>query len=542
VTLSHGSDHRVADVIAKADGGSQQQESLRRSGYPAGVTRLHPASLRTLRPLALVTVLVAGALVACTAPLPSAGETSTRATASSADSGTLAWSACDGGFDCATLTVPLSYDDPEGPSLDIAVTRLRASGERLGAIVLNPGGPGGSGVDYAQAATIVTSDALRTHYDIVGFDPRGVNRSTPVECLTGPQIDALLAADGTPDSPQEEAQVAGLSGDYAVGCQTSSPDLFGHIGTVDVVRDMDRLREALGEDQLDYIGKSYGTFLGITYAEMFPKNVGRFVLDGVLPPDLDLNAITQGQAIGFENALRRFVEDCDPRPDCPLPDGTDAGVARIQQFFADLEANPLPAQSDRPLNEALATYAVLMHLYLPEYDWPVLRQGLTAAFAGDGRVFLDALDQRMQRSPDGTYGDNSTEAFYAITCLDHAWDGGAAAAARLGAQWAVEAPTFGEYLAWGNLPCDDWPVPAQMTPHAVTDPAIPPMLIVSTRWDPATPYDWGVKVAEMLPGARLLTWEGDGHTAYRHGSGCVDETVDAFLIDGTLPESDVICD
>ncbi len=506
-------------------------------------TPVHSASLRATA-IALAALILAGTLAGCTATLPSATETGPTSSngSISADSGSLAWEECDGGFECATLTVPLSYDDPEGPSIDIAVTRLRAAGERFGSIVLNPGGPGGSGVDYALAATIVTSDALRTHYDIVGFDPRGVSRSTPVECLTGPQIDDLLAADGTPDSPAEEQQVAALSRDYAAGCQMKSPDLFAHIGTLDAVRDLDRLRIALGEEQLDYIGKSYGTFLGITYAEMFPTSVGRFVLDGVLPPDLDLNEITAGQAAGFEAALRRFVEDCDPRPDCPLPDGTDAGVQRIRQFLADVETAPLPAAPDRPLNEALATYAILMHLYLPVYDWPVLRAGLTAAFAGDGSVFLDALDQRMERNPDGSYADNSTEAFYAITCLDHSWDGGITEAKTLGEQWAAVSPTFGEYLAWGNLPCDDWPVPAQMTPHAVTDPAIPPMLIVSTRWDPATPYDWGVSVAQMLPGARLITWEGDGHTAYRHGSTCVDDTVDAFLIGGTLPESDVTCE
>ena len=491
-------------------------------------------------PLLALTLLV-GALASCTAPLPSATESSLGGSATSA-SGSLAWQSCDGEFECATLAVPLSYDDPSGTTIEIAVTRLRASGERFGSIVLNPGGPGGSGVDYAQAAAYVTSDALRAHYDIVGFDPRGVGRSTPVECLSGPQIDAILAADGTPDSPAEEQQVADLSREYATGCQAGSPDLFGHVGTLDAVRDMDRLRIALGEDQLDYVGKSYGTLLGVTYAEMFPGSVGRFVLDGVLPPDLDLNEITAGQAAGFEAALRRFVEDCDPRPDCPLPDGTDAGITRIREFLASLEASPLPAEPDRPLNEALATYAILMHLYLPEYDWPVLREGFSAAFAGDGSVFLSALDQRMERRPDGTYADNSTEAFYAITCLDHAWDGGVAAAVSLGQQWATVSPTFGEYLAWGNLPCDDWPIPVQMTPHSITDPDIPPMLIVSTRWDPATPYQWGVDVSRMLPGARLLTWEADGHTAYRHGSACVDDTIDAFLINGTLPESDVTCE
>lgn len=520
---------------------SARQESLIRSDYAAGVTRRTRSLARTT---VITLALLTGSLAGCTATLPSAedGVNGAGASTSVSGAGSLAWEPCDGGFECATLSVPLSYDDPTGTSIDIAVTRVGAAGERFGSIVLNPGGPGGSGVDYAQAAAYVTSDALREHYDIVGFDPRGVGRSTPVECLTDAQIDTLLAADGTPDSPAEEQQVADLSREYAAGCAASSGEIYGHIGTLDSARDMDELRIALGEEKLDYIGKSYGTFLGITYAELFPANVGRFVLDGVLPPNLDLNAITAGQAAGFEAALRRFVEDCDPRPDCPLPDGTDAGVTRIQEFIASLETAPLPAEPDRPLNEALATYAILMHLYLPEYDWPVLRQGLSAAFAGDGSVFLAALDQRMERGPDGRYTDNSTEAFYAITCLDRAWDGGVAAAKKLGEQWAAASPTFGEYLAWGNLPCDDWPVPAQMSPHAVTDRAIPPMLIVSTRWDPATPYAWGVDVARMLPGARLLTWEADGHTGYRHGSECVDSTIDAFLLDGTLPEADVTCE
>ena len=222
--------------------------------------------------------------------------------------------------------------------------RSSAEGEdRIGSLVVNPGGPGGSGVEYARAARVIVSDQIRQRYDIVGFDPRGVGESDPVECLTGPQTDQFYAVDGTPDTSAEVAEVVTVSKLFGERCERRSPTQLGYVGTREAARDLDILRAALGDQQLYYLGKSYGTFLGSSYAELFPQNVGRLVLDGVLPPDLDAEQVTLGQAKAFEVALRRFVEDCQTQDDCPLPAGVEAGIRRIREFLQELDADPLPA-------------------------------------------------------------------------------------------------------------------------------------------------------------------------------------------------------
>jgi pimeloyl-ACP methyl ester carboxylesterase len=302
----------------------------------------------------------------------------------------------------------------------------------------------------------------------------------------------------------------------------------------------------LGDEKLNMLGKSYGTFLGATYAELFPEKVGRLVLDGVLPSSLDSDQITLGQAKAFDEVLRRFVADCITAEDCPLPRDVDAGGARIKEFIADLDQNPLPGVGDRVLTEALGTYAILSYLYFPPTDWEVLRFGLDAAFQGDGSVLMDMMDERTQRGSDGTFADNGNEAFYAVSCLDRPAVGGVDHAKELSKQWAEEAPVFGPYLAWGNLPCWEWPFGPGTSEAAGAPPVYraegsAPILVVSTTYDPATPYEWGVQVADELDNARLLTFDGDGHTAYTSGSSCIDDAVDAYLLRGELPAEGTTC-
>ncbi|MEZ5117997.1 MAG: alpha/beta hydrolase [Candidatus Nanopelagicales bacterium] len=454
----------------------------------------------------------------------------------------LAWQSCGGSFQCADLTVPLSYDDPSGETIQIAVLRSPATGsDPIGSLVLNPGGPGGSGIDYARAARFVVSEPVLQAYDVVGFDPRGVGESAPIQCLTGPETDRLFAADGTPDDAAEVKQTAAVSELLGQRCEERSGDLLPYVGTRDAARDMDILRAALGDEQLNYLGKSYGTYLGAVYAEEFPQRVGRMVLDGVLAPDLNAEQITLGQAKAFEVALEHFVEDCGRHSDCPLTGDVEQGVQQVRNWFAALEQEPIPAQPGRPLNEALATYAVLSYLYFPSYDWPLLRDGLSAGIRGDGTVLMDMLDQRIDRAPDGSYTTNGTDAFYAVSCLDRPVSGGVARAEQLSQEWATEAPTFGPYLAWGNLPCDGWPAPPTEEPHVITADGSGPILVVSTKYDPATPYEWGVSLAEQLSNAALVSWDGDGHTAYMEGSACVDSAVDGYLLTGAVPEQDPLC-
>lgn len=451
----------------------------------------------------------------------------------------LKWTNC-GNADCATIVAPLDYSDPEGPTIDLAITRVKATGDRIGSLFVNPGGPGGSAVDYAKSADYIVSKEVRQAFDIVGLDPRGAGNSDPVECLTDQQLDELGAADGTPDSPAEEQQVAELSGLPGAGCAADSSPRYAHVGTVDAARDLDLARALVQDETLTYLGKSYGTMLGATYAELFPDRVGRMVLDGVLPASLDIVEVTKGQADAFEVAIRDFAQDCLTHEDCPLSGSVDDAVGQVQDFFAEVDANPLPG-SDRDLNEPLAAYATLANLYFPSYDYPRLRSALRQAMDnGDPREMFDILDARISRGPDGRYLDNSTEAFYAVTCLDRPYTGTIDDVRALAEEWRATAPTFGPALAWGLLTCKDWPATGEVITETVAKGSNP-ILVVSTRKDPATPYQWGQLLAEELDNSRLVTYEGVGHTAYFEGSRCVDGAVDDYLLRGELPEDGLVC-
>lgn len=456
---------------------------------------------------------------------------------------TVRWSGCGGKFQCADVRVPLDYDDPTDAAIKLAVIRLRAS-DPQGSLVINPGGPGASGVDYARSARALFTGQVLKRFDIVGFDPRGVGQSEPVDCLSDKQIDTMLAADPTPDTATEKAGLVAISKAVGKGCKKLSPKIAPNVGTEFAARDMDILRTVLGDDQLNFFGKSYGSQLGAQYAELFPARVGRLVLDGVLPGSINADELSLGQTKAFEVALRRFVADCLPRKRCPIMgDSIDAGVARIQEFLRETDAHPLPGIGTRRLTEGLATYAIASYLYFPPTDWETLREGLRTAFAGDGIMLLDMVDQRIMRNPDGTFADNGNEAFYAVTCLDRPALGGADHAASLATDWTKVAPTFGPSFAWSSLPCWQWPVPGQssskLKPFAARGSG--PILVVSTKYDPATPYEWGVQVSRELANATLLTYDGDGHTAYYMGSRCVDDVVDGYLLNGTMPASGVVC-
>lgn len=450
--------------------------------------------------------------------------------------------------ECATLTVPLDYDDPDGETIELAVTRLPATGTRTGSLVLNPGGPGGSGVDYALQATYVTSEALRESYDVVGFDPRGVFRSAGVDCVDDPTLDEFSAADPSPDDGGEVAELERLSAALAEGCADDPVAPFAD--TPSAARDMDVLRAALGEAELDYLGKSYGTVLGAVYAELFPQQVGAMVLDGAV--DLTPREATDfqtavEQAQGFEVALRSFVEDCLTQEDCPLSGTVDDGVGQVQALIGSLDAAPLPTgDPDRPLGQGLGLFAILGPLY--QYDlWPALRQGLAGALAGDGAVLLLISDLFSERREDGSYRGNAGEAIYAVNCVDGGSDPEGMQEVRredydrLAEVLTEEAPVLGPQLGYGGLVCLDWPHEPVGWPELDAEGA-PPILVIGTTRDPATPGVWAERLAEQLEPGVLLTYDGDGHTAYgTTGAGCVDEIVDAFLLEGTVPADGEVC-
>jgi pimeloyl-ACP methyl ester carboxylesterase len=524
------------------------------------VTRRTPQS-RPTRAVALAAVSVAALLLsACSGTVGTVSQDSPSTATSSTGTPTpgamdpalrtfyaqkLVWTACGGSFQCGRLTVPLDYSRPGGDTIQLAVLRLRAStpGARIGSLVINPGGPGGSGVDFARAARSVFDASLLARYDIVGFDPRGGGASDPVRCLDDKRTDAFIAADGTPDNAAEVAQIDGLAKEFAQACEARSPKIYAHMGTRDAARDVDILRAALGDPKLYWFGFSYGTLLGATYADLFPTHIARMVLDGALDPSLSNVELIHGQAKGFELALHRFVQDCAKQADCPLPRSEQAGVDRIQQFFNGLDSKPLPtADPKRPLTQALAMNAVLSYLYFPSYgDWDQLRIGLQAALDGDGSVLLSMLDERISRNDAGHYTDNSNSALYAVSALDRPDRPNAAQSATLAAQWAKEAPVFGAFSAWGILPFQYWGAPANDPPHEIHAPGSPPILVVGTTYDPATPYPWAQALAKQLSQGVLLTHVGDGHTGYGKGSQCTDTAVDRYLLTGVTPPVGTVC-
>jgi pimeloyl-ACP methyl ester carboxylesterase len=457
----------------------------------------------------------------------------------------LTWTSCTGGLDCTKVTVPLDYADPIGATIQLALAR-RTSKKSQGVLLVDPGGPGSSGVSYVGYADQIFTADLINAYDLVGLDPRGVGGSDPVSCLTDKQLDTFFAVDATPDTPAEVAALTSVATSMGAGCAGRSPDISAHMGTADAARDMDIIRASLGQRKLNYLGVSYGTFLGTTYAERFPGNVGRMVLDGVQPSSITLEQTFHLEADGSDDALRRFVADCLTRADCPLSGTTDAGIARIQKLLTDLDAKPIAGNSGtagRPLTEGLANYAISFGLYAPESGWPTLRTGLASAFTGDGAGLLDLFDSWVGRQGDGTYANNLFEAFFAVTCVDTPELGGPRHLAALAKQWERTAPVFGVTNAWSMLPCWHW-APKQTT--AAASPLFHaagagPILVVSTKHDPATPYVWGVEVAKEVDNATLLTFDGDGHTAYHRGCTCIDTAVDAYLIHGTLPAEGTVC-
>lgn len=484
-------------------------------------------------------ILFSQAEVVRPSPQPSASSTPTTGPLAEFYNQQVVWKNC-GDADCARITVPLDYADPGGATVDLAAARVKATGEAIGTLFVNPGGPGGSAIDYAKAADYIVTPDVREHYDIVGIDPRGVATSDPVHCSTDAQIDDFMAADGTPDSPAEEQSIIDDSAAMGRHCATAAGPLYAHMGTGDSARDLDIARAVIGAEAFNYLGKSYGTMLGATYAELFPDRVGRMVLDGALPASLDLVDISKGQAEAFEVALRDFVENCLTHDDCPLAGTTDEGVQQVRDWLTSLDSDPIPA-GDRDLNEPLAAYAILSYLYFPSYDYDALRPALAKAMDGrDAGPLLSLLDDRISRAPDGRYADNSTDAFYAVTCLDRPFTGTVEDVRRYAEQWAVSAPTFGAALAWGMLPCKDWPA-TEDTVTETTAAGSNPILVVSTKNDPATPYQWGVKLAGDLENATLLSWDGFGHTAYFEGSSCIDEAVDAYLLTGAVPVDGVLC-
>jgi pimeloyl-ACP methyl ester carboxylesterase len=461
----------------------------------------------------------------------------------------LDWSECYDYFECAELRVPIDYADLSVGTFRLSVLRALALDQerRRGSIVVNPGGPGGSGVDYAYSAEYIFSPDITARFDIVGFDPRGVAESEPIYCFSDDELDENLSADPKPDNATELAETLEEAQRYAEKCLENT-DYLEHFTTIATARDMDILRAALGEEKLNYVGKSYGTYLGTLYAELFPKNVGRFVLDGAVDPNIPMKEQTLSQAIGFEGATDAFIKDCLSRNDCPFTGTLTEARTAITTTLQKAATTPLPQKDprkndDRMITESLILVGIASSLYDDVDGWPKLRQAFTESAAGFGDTFLQLADEYSGRNPDGTFRSNDFDSGAVIDCLD--WlDPRTTEQFTLDAkEFATKAPIFGPYIAYSGLHCQFFPQPTtQRVANTTTTITTAPIIVIGTIRDPATPYSWSVSLSKIFKGSSLISLDGDGHTGHGRGSACVDNAVDAYLLSGTLPPADLICD
>jgi len=519
---------------------------------PAATPRARSAAVSVL--VALVALVPA--LSACTTTTePPVGTTPSSGlpAATAAPSPALAryytqkldWKKC-GNLECADLRVPLDHAAPDpAKDLTIKVARVKArdQSKRLGSLLVNPGGPGASGIDYVRnGAETIGGPEVRRYYDLVGFDPRGVGGSDPIDCLSDKALDRFLGADPTPDTPAEEQALMVQAKAMAAGCQADNPDLVKHLSTADAARDMDILRAAVGDPQLNYLGKSYGTFLGSTYADLFPKRVGRMVLDGVVPPDLTSAELGEGQARGFQIATQAYVEDCVKQGDCPLGSTAEAALKGLDDFFKQVDRQPLPSgdPSAPQLTEGWARLGVAVALY-DQGAWSILTDALREAKAGNGQSLMQLADAYAERRPGGGYDGNLMESINAVNCLDRPDSPDLSAYEKYAKDFSAKAPTWGANLAWGALPCGVWPVKATNPPHRISAPGSNPIVVVGTTRDPATIYEWSKRLRDELDNAVLVSFDGDGHTAYGRSNTCVDSAIDAYYVQGRVPKDGLRC-
>lgn len=440
-----------------------------------------------------------------------------------------------GRWRCATVKVPLDHGQPDGETIDIALIRspARDPGRRIGSLLFNFGGPGGSGVAALPAAA-ERFGSLNTRYDLVGFDPRGVAESSAVVCRGDAETTRSLALDSTPDTPAEARAYMADAAAFAAGCAERSGRILPHVGTTDAARDMDLIRQVLGDDKLHYLGFSYGTELGGVYAHLFPGKVGRLVLDAVVDPSADYAGHSMNQTRGFQRALENYFEGR----------GISAGdgTARIVRLLDRLDRAPLPTDDGRRLTQSLALTGIIQPLYSQD-GWPYLTRALDAAEKGDGTGLLLMADSYNDRDDTGHYS-TAHHSQRAISCADT--KGRVTpdeVRARHLAEFTDVSPVFGPYLAWDLAGwCADWPVEGESRTPEVSAKGAAPILVIGTTGDPATPYEGARRMADELGEGVgvLITNKGEGHGAYGTGT-CVTETVDAYLLKGRVPQDGKTC-
>ena len=455
------------------------------------------------------------------------------------------------GFQCAKVKVPLDYSKPDGQTIEIAMKKHQATGSvRQGTLFMNPGGPGGSGVDDVGAMVDSTFAGVQKSYDIIGFDPRGVGSSTAVNCTSDTELEAktedapVNAGEGAATFEQRAAVISAQFKQFEASCAagTKPAELLDHVDTVSVARDLDVLRALSGDEKLNYLGFSYGTYLGAHYAELFPANTGRMVFDGAVDPTLSLGERGVGQARGFESSLRTYVEQCQAGlavqkgQSCPLTGDTDAGVQQVRDLITSANQSPLKTTDPNvTVNGSTIRVAVNRLMYSSEY-WSLLTYALDQAMNQQDGTYIQALYGSATAG-----GGSGAPTFYAVNCLDIPVQGDMSTWEQQYRQNLQSSPTFGASLSNQDARCQAWGHNGTRKPAPIHAKGAAPILVVGTTGDPATPYAWSQAVADQLESGRLLTWEGNGHTAYGRSGPCVHRAVDDYLLNGTMPKEDSTC-
>jgi len=457
----------------------------------------------------------------------------------------LHWKRCESGdFQCATAKAPLDWSNPARASISLALIRSTATGTRLGSLLVNPGGPGASGFDFIRDSLSFAVDAkLRSSYDIVGFDPRGVNHSSAVKCYhDSTTLDSFLfnITPGAVGSDQWLAAADASNAKFGQDCVKYSGDLLGFIDTNSAARDLDLLRATLGDTKLNYLGYSYGTLLGATYAELYPKKTGHLVLDGVVDPATTEFQVTETQAKGFESAMRAYLTDCLTGTKCPFTGSVDDSMLKVRSILDSLNRSPLRNADGRELGSATMFNAIILPLY-SQSTWNYLDKLFTDVGQGKSDVAFQLADSYVGRDADGGYKDNSFEAFIAINCLDYKSSDTDASMRTEAAELVRVAPTFGPEMSYGGASCNKWPFKSTRERGPIAAVGSAPILVVGTTNDPATPYVWAQNLAKELQHGYLITHKGEGHTAYNKSNSCVNSAVDDFFISNTVPQTDPHC-
>ncbi|MEO7447018.1 MAG: alpha/beta hydrolase [Humibacillus sp.] len=459
----------------------------------------------------------------------------------------VSWEPCadDRRQQCATMQVPVDYATPTGDRFTLALRKAPATdaSKRLGTLIINPGGPGASGVQYAQLSAFAFTPALRAAYDVVGFDPRGIGASSPVGCLTDADMDRLFTLDPTPDTAAERTELLSESDRITTDCARRGGERARHLSTTEVARDMDVLRVLVGDQRLTFLGVSYGTFLGAVYADTFPSKVGRLVLDSAISPNQTDEQEMSYDIQGFESSIGAFIDWCVARSDCALGSDKAAARGKIVSLLDTVEKSELATSKPglERIGEGWVGFSIFMCLYSAQ-SWPTLNKGLAQAFSGRGDILLAKGMSVVERSASGRYdGSTYLQAMLPVRCAD--WPRSPSSGALKSAQEAAQAahPLWARMTGLLFDSCRTWPTAGRAPKGSTLAKGAAPILVIGNERDPATPIGGTKQLAQDLASGVLLTSDHDGHGTYFAGSSCVDTAVDGYLIRGVVPRSGTAC-